>query len=522
MGKDNSRFYYFGLAFILLVSVLYPYLAVLGGYPMMDEGFYVFMGYSYHKALIAGAPLPQIQGLAFYPLIFSWIYYLPGSPLIWFRLVDMFMALGAGCLLCRIIRLESGNSYFALLAGFVALCGMTESQVIDCGFKNSFFPAYICFFSAYLLIADKQKPAFYLAGILTAIGVFLRETFFPFSILGFASVWIAWGFKKSLVYALGGVSGIILILSGLYATNPDTLSYLTQGYMDRTLVYSSQADKILPYFFNHFHDSIEKFNGIILLAAACIGLHLYIKNGINRYKAIFWAMAGILPLWEPLVKIGFVYHFSVCIPGIICMGAVFIRGITIREITEKFKKISLRIFELISAYSLVVSILLLPSPATAMRNMQNLANFPRLEWTDEMRKTSVALEALKVIKQYLPSNGTLSTSAFNFFFYPASGHWPPDKGWFDPDDDYKLSDLSRIYAYMGRNSARLVEAIRKNPPDVIVIGVPVGAHENSYAPEMLDVVEKTGLYRQVGDIAADKGEILRNFGWIGYRIFARK
>lgn len=96
---------------------------------------------------------------------------------------------------------------------------------------------------------------------------------------------------------------------------------------------------------------------------------------------------------------------------------------------------------------------------------------------------------------------------------------PPRQGWFDPADSYRLADLSRSFALMGRDGKRLETALASNPPTIIAVGVPASAHEADYNQEIIKAINDTGLYEETGAVPANPDFY---YGWIGYRVFKLK
>lgn len=236
----------------LMVGVLYPYLASLGGFPAIDEGSYAYISHVYALDILQQRPLTRLQGMSLWSLLVSGLTLLPGPTLIWLRLVDLGAALCFAWLFCRILFKEAGT--LGLLLALVFLIAMTRPEIIDCGAKNSLFAAWACFALAWYM-GRYQKPtrrtAWVLSGVLTCFGVLLREPLFPFALLGFFAMGIGRGFRASVAYALGGLGAGIIVLGCIELLLPGSLADFYMGYTHRTLVYAIQAYFIWPHFWHY-------------------------------------------------------------------------------------------------------------------------------------------------------------------------------------------------------------------------------------------------------------------------------
>lgn len=197
----------FWISFVILISTVYPRIVALGNFPHMDEGVYAYWGMLIHQSLAQDQGLPDAGGFSLYPLLCSWVFSLPGMPLLWLRLADMLAAVWAGWLFCRLMVKESGSRVVGLLLSLAFLCAMNRLNVIDAGFKNAIFAAYIPLFLALRLCQKPLRassPHWYAVGALTALAVLLREPFAAFALLGLFSIWFGWGFDAAWRYAVGG------------------------------------------------------------------------------------------------------------------------------------------------------------------------------------------------------------------------------------------------------------------------------------------------------------------------------
>lgn len=496
----------------------------------MDEGFYEYMSVAYNQAISRNESFPPMQGLAFWPLLLAWIPELPGMSMLWFRLTDMAMMLIAGWLLCRILQKESSHPWYGILLAFIFLCSMTDKIVIDSGFKNSFSVSWACMFFAFSLTQDvgNRRPfTWFLVGFLIAMGIALRETMFPFAFLGLISIWIGWGFRAALVYSAGGIVCAAVVISGIALIHPDNIHNIIFGYTSRVNIYLVQSYLIWEYFIKNGFQALKTFAGPVLMTSfAIIMFFKFPLPGINKKRALFWLAVALLPLLEPLTKIGFVYHFAVCLPGFAGLCAFLCRYTKWPSYDINIRNIKLSVAPSFLALLLACVLCLnnLPGWRTFSQSMQVISQFPSREWPDNLVQKSNTLLAAKEIKKLLPPGGTLSTNALAYFLYAVTGAHGPSFPVPDANDPHNLTCLSRTFLHMGQNVDKLAKAIMANPPDVVAVAYTHSVHEPPFTNEIIDALEKTGLYSYkttVKEIIGPEAMKMDNV-WLGYKIFSRK
>ena len=512
---------------VLSLAVIYPYLCYLGGFPAMDEGVYAWTSVTYNHNLASGQPLAPLQGFALWPLLLAWIPDLPGLSLLWFRLADMLAALLAGWLLCAILEKECG--VYGNLLALVVLIFLTDHHVIDNGFKNSFFPAWACFFGAVCLVfQEKTRGAYgrwFFAGALVALGVLLRETFFPFAILGLLAAWRRVSSKGAIYYILGGSLLALFILAGIELLAPGSLASLYKGYADRALVYRTQHWRILPNLVSNGLRALLLFSPALLLFLVTILWWARFKAPENdrpsRWEITFWLCVAILPLYEPIIKIGFLYHFAVCLPGWAFLAALFAGQPqeNFREALQNSKKVAGALL-LLGSVAVLASIASLPNPFNLAQTAEVLARFPDRQWPPSLVPQSTTLQVVDKINKALPNGGTVSPNGLGLFILTAGGFTPPLSGTFDKDDNYFLSDLGRFFLNIGGDKKRMKEALLANAPDIIVLMQPRGSHEPTFTKELTEVLQDTGQYEKFATVDPDFPEnTVTNYAWVGYDLY---
>lgn len=514
---------------VLSLAVIYPYLCYLGGFPAMDEGVYAWTSVTYNHNLAFGQPLAPLQGFALWPLLLAWIPDLPGLPLLWFRLADMLAALLAGWLLCAILEKECG--VYGNILALVVLIFLTNHHVIDNGFKNSFFPAWACFFGAVCLVfQEKMRGAYgmwFFAGVLVALGVLLRETFFPFALLGIVAASRMGSFKGAIAYILGGLTLALLVIAGIELLAPGSLVSLYKGYADRAVVYGAQHWRILPNLISYGRHSLLLFSpALLLFLVTFLWWARFKASGNDRpssWELAFWLCVALLPLYEPIIKIGFYYHFAACLPGWAFLAALFAGQPqeNLREALHNREKIA-GAHLLLGSLAVLASLANLPNPSNLAQTAEVLARFPDRQWPPSLVPQSTTLQVVDKINKALPNGGTVSTNGCAFFILTAGGFTPPLSGTFDKDDNYFLSDLARFFLNIGGDKKRMKEALLANPPDVIVLMQPRGRHEPTFTPELSEVLQDTGQYEKFATVDPGFPEnTVTDYTWVGYDLYRK-
>lgn len=527
------------LVLVLLVSTFYPRLVLLGSLPAMDEGYYGWQAREIYEYLRHGRGLPD-GGLSLYPLLLCWLCALPGKTLLWLRAADFAVALVSGWLFCKVLVRKASHVHVGLAIAFVFLCAMNMEAVINGGFKNSIAAAWIPIFLALLLYQKAcpgTSPRWFFMGALLAVATLLREPFAMFALLGCLPVAYLGRVPALLRYVAGGVCAACLIVLPVCLLH-ENLGAVFLAYVQAADVYTIQAGEVLHNFLANGWKALRFFICPIFLALA--GLALSWRGGAEARQPagqvpegqewagkasprdrqrglfcenVFWIASFLLPLLEPWLKIGFLYHFAVALPGLGIFCAFRWRRIPGRIFTEKR-----RLLRLLLGGAALASLLFLPSPARLGDSLENLGAIGAQDWPQGRTGSSNTLLVARALRQNLEKGGTVSSSGFTYFVYGASGFYPPMAGAFAKADRHRLSDLSRSFRSLGSDPEKLATALRRNPPDMLVIARATAAHEPDHHEELEKAVELTGLYRLVETVPPDPS---KNYGWLGYRIFKK-
>ena len=489
---------------VVFVSTVCPRLISLGSFPYMDEGFYAYWAQFIHRSLAQGQGLPDAGGFMLYPLLLSWLCALPGNALVWLRLADMLVAAWAGWLFCRLLVRESRSAVGGMLLAMAFLTAMNLPAVIQAGFKNSIFAAYIPLFLALDLAREKDErsPSWFAAGVLTALGVLLREPFAIFAVAGAVAVWLGRGPRALWRYVAGGFFGglLLLALTGLLRGG---VAELIQFYVQTGAIYGPEAGRVWHKFVNNGQGALREFWPLLLLTAGAAILFWRQTARGTRGRAWFWLVLALLPLLEPLSKIGFVYHFAVVLPG--CAGLCALTWGRVLRVSSRLRRGG--VVALCLAW--VILLAALPGMGQARMTLDVLGAFPSPVWPERYIPESNTLLAGRAIRAALPPSGTLSISGFMYFLYPVTGALPSGPA---------MSDLSRTFILAGCDPFRFEKTLCENPPDVLVVGETHGEHSAIFTEALQHAVEKSGLYVRVAEIPIDRK---KNYGWIGCAVYRR-
>lgn len=523
---------YMTRSLVLLISVVYPYFCGLGGFPAMDEGTYAWIVQLYHHNLANGEALAPTHGMSLWPLILAWVPNLPGFSLIWLRLADMITALITGWLLCSIMEREGGA--LTNLVALVFLLCMNDYEIINNGFKNSIYPAWACFLGAVCAVWNtrlfRRNFTWFCAGALVALGVLLRETFFPFAFLGLFVAWRLGGMRGACFFSLGGISLGILVFGAIELAAPGSLEAFYRGYVARRLIYQSQSEKIIPYFLKYGRRSILLFAPALCVSLAIIAWAIIFGKKspfrLENKKRLFyfWLAVALLPLYESLTKISFYYHFALALPGLACLTALF-AGFPHIQLAAAWKKNPLLsgLLLLLAFAGFGSAFAYLPGKDAVARTLAVLRQAPERRWPSSMVEQSTTLQVAELLNQALPDGGSVSSNCITNFIYPASGFMSPLKGHFDPYDFNHLADLGRFYLQTGYDDERILKSILANPPEVIVLANALDEHEPCYYQELRKIIRGSGQYEKFATVdPRSPDNHATDYRWLYYELYRHR
>lgn len=498
---------------VVILTVALPRLMLVGGMPTTDEGFQAYYAQIMNAGIAAGSGLPDSGPLMLYPFMVNWVFAFDANLMVALRLVDLLIAAAAGYALFRVIETESGGRLGALLISALFLFAMNQTVFIQYGFKNSIHAAYLPLLVALWL--GLNAPAVTTAhrwlgiGALLSVAVLLRETFLPFMALGAVSVLISRGIRP-FTLLVAGAFGTGVLITGAILSARGGISAVLESYRNAGLVYASVAEQRVEFFFNSGGQALRESLVPVLVAGVGLVVTLGRSMSERRYtsllKVSFWLSAALLPVLEPATKIGFPYHFGVCLVGLAGLAALGLRNL--REGTPSFVQ-HLTTGALCIALMVQVIPRLAPLGNAWPQTFEVLAKFKSGEWPESLTDKSNYLLAAQAIRQAAPPGGTVAISGFMFSLYPLTGNLPPLP---------EFANLSATLITLGQSSPRLREALLRCPPDVVMT---TSRTDWPGRVELLAAVRETGIYKEVVEIPTTDYRAYGGFGGFIFRATER-
>jgi len=509
------------LCIAIIIAILttgFLRLQLFSGVPEPDGGFYTFNSQYIYYALTNGQDLKTMT-LNLYQLMASWVYGLDVNQYVSLRLVDGLVAVAASIVLFKVILKESGSPLFTVILATCLFIIMNDIEIIVYGFQNSIWAAYLPLFSALLVwqnASTEDKYSFYLIGGLVSLGILLREPFLPFFLLAGIAILIGYGWRVLVKYLIGSallgfsVLGFMLMLRGW-----DLLglieSYL---YIGGGL---SNYKNLSSDFFNFFGLSSVKSNWFIYITASVSIIYLIKLNSTNKKSVstnrfYFWLGVVLLPILEPMMKIGMEYHFANCLPGLAGLSAMGWKYMSSQE-SERTKAISITVIGLISLFMILPTI-----DRTLIKSSYIYGPVDAIKWAKasdsfrgaQMIERSQYLTAAAKIYGLSRENSTLVVSGHMQGLNPLTGLLPPT---------YGLNDLKSLYSNLNFDQEKLISIIKKYRPTLILTTHLSSRLLDIKEKDLPSIIEKTNLYNKV-EMMEENLEI--NYGWKAGTIYRLK
>lgn len=493
---------------VVLIAIGLPRITVLGALPSTDEGIFAYFSQIIFSSLAAGHGLPDTGTLMFYPMLLSWVFDLSLNHIMFLRLIDLIVTLAAGLLFYKVIERESRSCIGAALISTIFLFIMNQPLFIQSGFKNSIFAAYIPLFIAMLWVQNtaKNTPPWLWIGVLGATSVLLRETFIPFLVVGAISILISHGWRTFIRFSLGVVLGGAVIVSAVLIARGGIQSFF-DAYINAGDFYASMKDQTIPLLVtNGILSAKESIVPLGITGLAIFGLifHAIYRRKINFLKRfLFWASIALVPLLEPLSKIGFPYHFAVCLPGLAGLCALAWEQLISHR--SQLARIAITAtFIAICTPLLLPKLDLLSNSWTA--NKENLEGITNNAWRPEAITQSNYLLAAEAILKAAPPHGTLSISGFMFSLFPLTGLLPPA---------YESNHLNAMAIKYRFDEDALKSALESCPPDVLMT---TSRTDLPGSDIIRKAIESSTLYTAVATIPV---ALEKSYGTFGGTVYKR-
>jgi len=212
----------------------------------------------------------------------------------------------------------------------------------------------------------------------------------------------------------------------------------------------------------------------------------------------FWVAMGFIPLIEPMIKVGFEYHFAQCLPGLAGLSAMGWKHI----MTQESKKTRKSLMVVIGLMSLIV---ILPVVDKDENNDHLFSLTDAVDWAMDpnsfrsanMIERSQYLIAAKKIYELSREDSTLVVSGIMQVLYPLTGLLPPD---------FQMQELGHLYLKLDYDEERLIKIIQKYRPTLIMTSGLSWGYEQS----LPNIIEKTNLYNKVAIVPGNPKLI---YGW---------
>jgi len=468
--------------------------------PEPDSGHYTFYAQYIYSKISNGQNIDANLPIALYAFITSWVYGLEINQFMALRWIDLCLALAASILFFKVIEKESGSILFTIASVSTFLLIMNDYSLVMYGFRNSIWAAYVPLFLALLISQNSSKESnysFYFIGALVSLGVLLREPFLIFFILGSFAILFTYGWKVLIKYFVGSaVLGFTTLLIIFMIRGEGTPLSIVESYIN----FSGETKTIVgelkvSYFFIAAMTMIKAYwFGIVLsLMSSIYVLKLYLtdKKLISIHRFSFWLALALIPIIEPLLGLGFSYHFANCIPGLVGILAMTWKYISLNQSKniQKYLLIAVYVFFIYGAYPNVSKTLKI----NVYQNENVLVNAYNQIWENsfseiENIKLSNFLIASDMIKKLSSNDSTLATAGFAKILFPLTGLLPPT---------YELYDLRGLFSNLNWDEDKLVKILKEQRPTIIM----PTKQKLPGITNLTRVIQKTGLYERVAIVS---------------------
>ena len=487
--------------FVAILTTGYLRIHWVSFLPETDGGIYSFYSQYFYTVLSNGENIDPISPVILYSLITSWVYGLEINQFIALRWIDLCLAVIASIVFFKVIEKESGSILFSVVTVAALLLVMHDYSLINYGFRNSIWAAYLPLFLALLIsqnINSGNKNLFYLIGVLATFGVLLREPFLPFYIVGGVAILITYGWKMLVKYLIGsfvfGLTTLFILIMLRGGGSPWMIFDSYIGIIERQSDLSSSLT--IPYYFSTFSLIMIKgyWFGIVLSAISTIyllKLHFLDKKLVAISRFYFWLALSLVPILEATYKIGFDYHFANCIPGLAGMSAMGWRYVTLNEpkMIKKYLMVAITVLCISGVYGNTVKTLDINvyHKENSIRDAYHQLWKNNYSEIETIRKSNFLIAA-DMLKQLSNKDSTLAIAGFAQVLFPLTGLLPTS---------LKMYDLRSAYLQLDWNEDEFVSLLKKERPTIIFPTKQVLPG----IPNLTRAIQRTGLYERVAIIS---------------------
>ena len=225
---------------------------------------------------------------------------------------------------------------------------------------------------------------------------------------------------------------------------------------------------------------------------------------MNRFY--FWILVAIIPVIEPIFKIGYQYHYANCLIGLAGLSAMGWKYLSDHE-SKRIKRSALMVIGLISLFIIIPTvndkvikkqIVSLPHVITALDNYDSF-RYPHLIESNQY------LTLAAKIFNYSREDSTLAVSGLMQVLYPLTELLPPT---------FELSWLRYLFVKLNFDQDKLIKVIEKQRPTIIVT-----TDWNPGDAEMSAIIDKINLYEKIEVIPVN---LKISYGWKSATIYRLK
>ena len=443
---------------------------LLADQPYTDEGIYgatsYFIHLAYTGALSAGGwILPKEGALSLYPLLTSWLFFLPWEPFFLLRLFDIIFAATAGIAFYRFLTVALNDGLVALISAVFLILAMNHPIFINAGYKNPILIAVTLTAFALTSLHEGGAKACFRAGLLMSGAVLFREPFLPMAVVVglYAMTRCGWaGFVRFAAAGLMLAFGVVAI--AVWLRGPGGLEGFLSSYFqfNSSIPYRTNLESVLK------QGSIA--SRILLPLVPLVGIGLFAPLGRqtrNRESLELYSLGILLalgPALEIWYKPAFPYHFSQSMLGLTILFALGFRA-ALQFVQSRYPshKPAMIIFAL---FALGGNLMLFHDYARQYYwQAVSAARFAPVmiagNWQSEATEWSIYLRAARFIRENSPPSASMMTEFVTVGLFPLTHRLPSAAG---------MGNL-RVAVNRGDNVANTtaMKQLLDAPPDIFVL-----------------------------------------------------
>ena len=223
-------------------------------------------------------------------------------------------------------------------------------------------------------------------------------------------------------------------------------------------------------------------------------------------RLYFWGLVTLIPLIEPISKVGFDYHYSNCLIGLAGLSAMGWKYLSLQE-SKQIKKSSILLIGLMSLFLILPTVnnkvikKQLFSLSTVISTVNHYDAFRNAQLIESDQYSTLASKIYSLSRE----DSTLVVSGGMQVLYPLTELLPPT---------FELNWLRYLFIQLNFNEDKLIKIIKKHRPTLIVT-------TDWYPGEaaMSAIIDKIDLYEKVEVVPVNPK---KNYGWKSGTIYRLK